>query len=164
MSNQGIVDKINGIAAEISNRMGFEFVHADAVGPKRNPVIRIFIDKPNGVTIEDCAEFSREAEAVLDSDDFVPTSYTLEVSSPGLDRELYSIGDFKRFAGRKAKVKTKSPLNGQSNFNGTIMSVADNVIGFEDRSSGAVEIDYSLVEKANLKVDLEQEFKKRRNA
>lgn len=160
MENREVIENIRSLAARLASESGFEFVHAESVGPKRNPVIRIFVDKPGGITIEDCADFSREIEAMLDRDDMVPSSYTLEVSSPGLDRELYTLNDFERFVSRKAKVKTTNPVNGQSNFNGTIMAVNDGVIEFEDRTAGEVQIPYSMVAKANLKIDLQEELKK----
>ncbi len=76
------------------------------VGTQRKPSVRIFIDKPEGVTLDDCSNMSRRVEAVLDAEDFIPTAYNLEVSSPGLERELYSLKDFEKFAGNLAKVKT----------------------------------------------------------
>ena len=101
-------------------------------------------------------------EAVIDADDFIPSAYVLEVSSPGLDRPLFTLDDFKRFAGKKAKVKTAEAINGQANFSGRIVSVEDAEIVFEDKTNGAVRIPFEKVDKANLKVDLADEFKKKR--
>jgi ribosome maturation factor RimP len=161
MENRGVLENIASVAARLACEREFEFVHAEMVGPKRNPVIRIFLDKPGGITIEDCAQFSREIELIFDEDDMLPSSYTLEVSSPGLDRELYSLGDFERFISREAKVKTTEQVNGKSSFNGTIIAVDDGAIDFDDRTAGRVRIPYSVVAKANLKIDLQEEFRKK---
>lgn len=150
------------IATGAAAKHGTEFVHAEIGGSKRNPTVRVIIDKPEGVTVEDCSTVSREIEAVMDAEDFIPSSYMLEVSSPGIERGLYSLADFEKFAGKRAKVKTDQPIEGQSAFTGTIVSVDDGTIVFDDRTSGTVRIPYDSVAKANLKIDLGEEFKKRR--
>jgi len=114
------------------------------------------------VTLEDCSTVSHAIEEVIDADDFIPTPYVLEVSSPGLERPLFSIQDFVKFTGKKAKVKTSEALDGQTNFNGRIDSVDGSEIVFEDKTNGTVRIPFDKVAKANLKVDLAEEFKKRR--
>lgn len=155
-----IGERVEQIAASVTERSGIEFVHCQIAGSKRNPVVRLIIDKPGGVTLEDCAQISRDVEAVLDRDDFIPTSYVLEVSSPGIERELYKLGDFERFVGKDARVKTSQSINGQRNFSGKISAVSGREIEFEDRTSGKVVIPYESIAKANLLVDLAEDFKK----
>jgi ribosome maturation factor RimP len=92
-----IAGKIREIALKAASDRGLEFVHSEIAGTKRNAVVRIFVDKPGGVTIDDCSTLSRDVEAVLDELDVIPSAYVLEVSSPGLERELYSIDDFRKF-------------------------------------------------------------------
>lgn len=162
MEQASIGQRIEKIAAAAAEKNGVEFVHSEMAGTKRNMTVRVYIDKPEGVTIEDCSAVSHAIEEVLDADDFIPSAYVLEVSSPGLERGLYSVEDFKKFAGKKAKIKTAQPINGQANYNGRIAGVEDEEIVFEDRTSGTVRIPFDSVDKANLKVDLEEEFKKRR--
>ena len=101
---------------------------------------------------------SRGVEEVLDSEDFIPSRYVLEVSSPGIERELYSLGDFVKFTGRLAKVKTKTAIDAQKTFVGPITGVDGNRITIDDRTKGTVSFDYSDVDKANLKIDLAKEF------
>jgi len=161
MEDQSIEDGIRRIATGVAAETGVEFFHADTVGTKRNLTVRIFIDKPEGVTIEDCAIFSRKLETILDADDFIPSAYLLEVSSPGLERELYSLGDFKRFVGQRVKVKVSEAVNGQKVFIGNIAAVEGDEIILEGKTTGTVRFPYSDVVKANLRVDLEKEFKKR---
>jgi ribosome maturation factor RimP len=123
--------------------------------------VRVYVDKQGGVSVEDCASVSRTMEETLDADDLIPTAYLLEVSSPGLERELYSIDDFRRFIGQKVKVKLASPVNGQKVFVARIAGVDGNDILITDKAQGDVRFPHSEVAKANLRVDLEQEFKKR---
>lgn len=159
MSSNSIEEQIQSIAKGIAEENNLELVHAEIAGTKRNPAVRIFIDKEGGVTIEDCSDFSRKIEAVLDADDLIPTAYVLEVSSPGLERELYSLQDFVKFSGSLAKVKTNQPINGQKNFRGKIVSVRGEEIIFSDKTSGEVSFPYNTVTKANLEIDLEEELK-----
>jgi ribosome maturation factor RimP len=155
-----IAESVQQIAASVTERYGIEFVHCQIAGSKRNPTVRLIIDKPGGVTLEDCAQVSRDVEAVLDLDDLIPTSYVLEVSSPGIERELFKLADFERFAGQNARIKTDRPINGQRNFSGTISAVRGSDIEFEDRTKGRVLIPFDLVAKANLLVDLAEDFKR----
>ena len=162
MLDRSIVERIDKIAGKAARENGVEFVHAEIVGNRGNMTVRIFIDKPEGVSIDDCSTVSRAVEEVIDAEDFIPTAYVLEVSSPGLDRPLFKLADFERFVGKKAKVKTVEAINGQANFNGRIESVDGDEIVFEDRTSGSVRIPFKEVAKANLKVDLADELKKKR--
>ncbi len=152
--------RIEQIAASVAAAAGIEFVHCQIAGTKRNPTLRLIIDKPGGVTLEDCAQVSREVEAILDRDDFIPTSYVLEVSSPAIERELYKLADFERFAGHDARIKTNQPFGGQKNFAGKIVAVEGNEIEFEDRTSGRARIPFDSVAKANLMVDIKEDLKK----
>jgi ribosome maturation factor RimP len=161
MDNVSIDDRIKQIAAEAARNAGVEFVHCEIVGAKRNMTVRVYIDKPGGVSIEDCALVSRRMEEILDADDFIPTAYLLEVSSPGLERELYSVDDFKRFTGQRVKVKLANPVNGQKVFVARIGGVEGSDILLTDKGQDEIRFPYSEVVKANLRVDLEQEFKKR---
>lgn len=150
--------RLEEIAKRAAEAKGIEFVHLEIAGTKRNPVFRVFIDKPSGVTIDDCSLVSADIEGVLDNEDPIPGPYVLEVSSPGLDRELYKIEDFRRFTGSLAKVKMKKEFTGPSSLNGRIIGVEGDTIEFEDRSAGKLEFPYEMVAKANLKVDLKQEL------
>jgi ribosome maturation factor RimP len=154
-----IEERIREIAARVAQEKGLEFVHAQIVGANRNLTLRIFIDKEGGVTHEDCSSFSREFETVLDAEDFIAATYLLEVSSPGLERELYSLKDFEKFVGSLAKVKTSQTIDGQKNFRGRIVNVEGEEVVFEDKTRGTVRFPYSAVAKANLEIDLEKELK-----
>lgn len=160
MSKETIVEKIRSAAGQIALDNDLELVHAQIVGSNKSLTIRVFVDKAAGVTHEDCALVSRELDKVLDHEEFLPVSYLLEVSSPGLERELYSLADFKKFAGSLAKVKTNQPINGQKNFRGRIDAVENDEIIFDDKTNGTVRFSFDKVAKANLEIDLEEELKK----
>ena len=161
MESRSIDERIRAIAQKAAADNGVEFVHLELAGTKRNQVVRVFADKEGGITIEDCSKVSRSIEAEMDADDFMPGTYVLEVSSPGLDRELYSLADFERFAGNLAKVKMKPDFEGPKSLNGAIVSVLDGDIVFDDRTVGTVTIPYASVANANLKVDIGRELNKK---
>jgi len=155
-----IEGKVQEAAADIAEKNGLELVHAEIVGTIANLTVRVFIDKPGGVTHDDCSTVSRQLGEIFDAEDLVPSSYLLEVSSPGLERQLYSLKDFERFVGNLAKVKTNVALNGQRNFRGRISAVESEEIIFDDKTKGTVRFPYSAVAKANLEIDLEEELKR----
>ncbi len=158
MDKHLISERVENIAARVAAANGVELVHVEIAGTKRDVVLRIYIDKRDGVTIEDCSLFSRAIEDVLESEDFIPSKYVLEVSSPGIERELYSLADFVKFTGHLAKVKTHVEIGGQKTFVGDILSVDEDKIEIDDRTIGSVSFTYSDVAKGNLKIDLAKEF------
>ena len=160
MASGSIEDRVREIAERVTLDHGLELVHAEVAGPEGKPIARVFIDKPGGVTHEDCSEVSLHLGTILDVEDFIHSPYTLEVSSPGLERGLYKLADFERFAGSMAKIKIHQPLNGQRNFRGRIVGVEGDKIGFEDKTSGQVSLSFDMVAKANLELDVEEEFRK----
>lgn len=159
MSKPLVNERIQAIAAEVAGKNGLELVHVEEKGTGKSRTLRVFIDKPEGVSVEDCALVSREFGELLDAEDLIHTEYILEVSSPGIERGLYSLKDFVKFAGNMAKVKTKTPVNGQKNFRGKILKVEDEEIFFADVTNGAVSFPYGEVVKANLEFDFEAELK-----
>lgn len=160
MEPNSIASKLRSIAERTASEHGVELVHLELAGTKRNHVVRIFIDKPGGVTVEDCSNVSRGVESVMDADDFMPGPYVLEVSSPGLDRELYSLEDFRKFVGSKAKARVKDADGKTKSYNGRIVAVEDEEITFEDRAEGEVRFPYSAVAKANLKFDIQDDLRR----
>jgi len=105
----------------VAASLGVEVVEIELRGGGKSRMLQIFIDKPSGVTHEDCANLSREVSTILDVEDAVPGgSYVLEVSSPGLDRKLVKPGDFERFQGSRIKLTTKAPVNGNRHFEGRL--------------------------------------------
>ena len=159
MDPRSVAERVREIAEQAAIDHGVELVHAEVAGPEGSPVVRLFIDKPGGVTHDDCSKVSHQLSTVLDVEDFIHSAYVLEVSSPGLERGLYKRADYERFAGSQAKIKARSPINGQRNFRGRLLGVADDKVIVEDRTSGQVEIHLDGIVKANLEADVESEFR-----
>lgn len=101
-----ICERVRTISLPILESLALELVEIEYRRSGRESVLRLFIDKDGGVTLDDCADFSRELSTLLDVEDFIPGEYNLEVSSPGLDRPLKTPGDYDRYKGRLIKVRT----------------------------------------------------------
>ena len=101
------------------SRLGYELVGVEYHGGCR-ALLRLYIDREGGVSVEDCQRVSRQVSGLLDVEDPIPGPYTLEVSSPGLDRPLFRAEDFQRFAGREVRIRTDVPLEGRRNFRGVL--------------------------------------------
>jgi len=153
-----IEERVQAIAERVAIDHGLELVHAEVAGPDNKPIVRIFIDKPAGVTHRDCAELSLYLGTILDVEDFIHSAYTLEVSSPGLERGLYKRKDYERFAGSLAKLKSRNPINGQRNFRGRLLGIDGDEVLIEDRTSGRVRVEFNSIAKANLELEVDKEF------
>ncbi|MDQ3667054.1 MAG: ribosome maturation factor RimP [Acidobacteriota bacterium] len=159
---RSIEKRVQEIAEKAAIDHGLELVHAEVAGPDNKPIVRIFIDKAEGVTHEDCSEVSHHLGTILDVEDFIHSSYTLEVSSPGLDRGLYKRADYERFAGSQAKMKTHQPIGGQRNFRGRLIGVDGEEVLFEDKTSGRIRVPLDSIVKANIEIDVEAELRARK--
>jgi ribosome maturation factor RimP len=120
---EDILNNIRGIADSICESEGIELVHLEYHRESGGVILRVYIDKPGGVTLDNCTGVSRQLNDLLDIHFEELPPYTLEVSSPGLDRPLVKKGDYEKFKGKTAKVTTKKPLNGQKNFMGVLSGV-----------------------------------------
>src|SRR6266480_7551713 len=117
------IDKVRAIAERVAASSGLETVEVELRGGGKARMLRIIIDKPEGVTHQDCANLSREVSTILDVEDAVPGgSYVLEVSSPGLDRKLVRPGDYERFTGSRVKLTTREAVMGNRHFEGRLES------------------------------------------
>lgn len=155
-------DRVRGIADRVASSTGLEVVEIEFRGGGKSRMLRVFIDKPGGVTHEDCAGFSREFGTILDVEDAVPGgTYVLEVSSPGLDRKLNRAADYERFTGSRVKLMTREPVNGNRHFEGRLESFRHGrlTLNLSDArkkrrpEAGApqtLDIELANVEKANL--------------
>jgi ribosome maturation factor RimP len=114
--------RVKQIIERVTEREGIELVHAELTGG-RNSTLRVYIDKPGGVTIDDCTNVSERLSLILDVEDLIPHQYILEVASPGLDRGLYKEADYERFAGLLCHVKTSEAIEGQRNFHGKLIGL-----------------------------------------
>jgi len=169
------VERVREIAERVAASSGLEVVDIEFLGAGNARMLRVFLDKPAagtdplaGVTHEDCANFSREFGTILDVEDAVPGgSYTLEVSSPGLDRKLTKAADFARFAGSRIKLMTRQPVNNNRHFEGRLEKFENDRLTLDlsvashksRRKMGTdagkkIEIEFANVEKANLVAEI----------
>lgn len=131
----------------------YELVDVELSGGAGQAVLRIYIDSADGINVDDCAKVSRQVSALLDVEDPIPGHYTLEVSSPGLDRPLVTHADFVRFTGALIKAKVTQPILGRRNFTGRLVEVdGDRVVVEVDNES--YDLTLSNIEKARLVPEL----------
>jgi ribosome maturation factor RimP len=129
--------------------LGFELVDVEHAGSGRQAVLRVYIDSPDGITVDDCARVSHQVSAILDVEDPIPGQYMLEVSSPGLDRPLIKPEDFQRFAGEIVKIRTSQPVLGRRNFTGRLVGMQGETVILEmDKES--FDLPFGDIEKARL--------------
>ncbi|MBO8143813.1 MAG: ribosome maturation factor RimP [Thermodesulfobacterium sp.] len=126
-----IKEKIKEIIEIPILRKNMELVDLEWRRERHGWVLRIFIDKPGGVTVEDCAKISGIVGEILDKEDIIHHSYVLEVSSPGIERPLVKKEDYERFRGEKAKITLKTPISGRRNFTGIIIGIKNDLVQME---------------------------------
>lgn len=144
-----INQKVSSLVEPILLSLGFELVDVEYLSANSRWVLRLFIDKEGGVTIDDCAQVSREIGDLIDIKDIIDHKYVLEVSSPGLNRPLKKDKDFIRAIDKKIKVKLSEPVNNCSNFSGYLKDFKDGTLILEVEEEEAV-LPRSKVYKANL--------------
>jgi|SRR5450631_367158 len=156
------VERVRKVAERVAASSGLEVVEVELRGGGKARMLRIVIDKPAGVTHEDCASLSREVSTILDVEDVVPgAEYLLEVSSPGLDRKLLRPADYERFTGSKVKLTTRNPIDGNRHFEGRLESFQDGRLTLDlstarkkfrpaGDASQKLDIEFANIEKANL--------------
>lgn len=142
-------DRLIELMEPLLAQLGYELVDLDYAPGRTQALVRLYIDRPEGVGIEDCERVSREVSALLDVNDPVPTAYTLEVSSPGLDRVLRRPEHFERFVGQRVWVELVAPRDGRRRYTGTL--VAANAAGVELNVDGvAVALPHVEIGRARL--------------
>ena len=144
-------DRLRALVEPAVTHLGFEVVDIEFISGQKT--LRIYIDGPRGILVDDCARVSRQVSALFDVEDPIPGQYTLEISSPGLDRPLARRGDFERFAGSLVKVKTAAPVDGRRNFQGRLVGlIGDNVVLEADETR--YDLAFDNIEKARLVPEL----------
>lgn len=129
---RGVAPALWGLLESGVRALGFELVDVELQGGRQHQTLRVYIDGPQGITVDNCAVVSRQLSAILDVEDPFPGSYTLEVSSPGLDRPLATVADFRRFQGETIKVRLQRALaTGRRNFTGRLLEVMEDHVVVE---------------------------------
>jgi len=152
MAPNEIVDHVRAIADPLLTNEGMELVEVNYRRESRGWVLRLTIDKEGGVTLDDCSRVSQQLGRELDVEDFISSSYVLEISSPGLTRPLRSEKDFIKYCNRLIKLRTVDPINSRQQFKGKLLSVSNEQIELE-MEEGIVQIPLAKIAKANLEIE-----------
>lgn len=151
---EAVVTRVKEIAHRVGESEGIEIVDVELAGGGKSRLLRIFIDKPEGITHADCESISKQVGTILDIEDVVPGGrYTLEVSSPGLERKLSEPRDFERFQGRKAKIVLREPVENRRYWEGTLAGFSGGIITLEPAPGQSVCFDLEKVQRASLKFE-----------
>lgn len=149
-----MVEKIRAIAERVAGSEGLEVVDVQLLGGGGTRVLRLFIDKPAGVSHADCELMSQQVGTILDVEDVVPGGkYTLEVSSPGVERKLSRPSEFERFTGQKIKVTLREPVEEKRHWMGVLAGFSQGVITLEPAPGKTIQFPLEQVERANLKFE-----------
>jgi ribosome maturation factor RimP len=148
------VEKIAEIAGRVATSEGLALIDVELKGGRSNPLLRIYIDKPQGVSHADCALVSEQMSAILDVEDLFPGSYTLEVSSPGLDRALTKPSHYQHFSGRRARVVLREPVDEQRVLEGRLAGLEGGKVRLDLGEGRLVELELSNISKARLVLEL----------
>lgn len=143
-------EQLTALLQPTVNDLGYELVGVEYHPNSVNALLRVYIDKVGGINLDDCVAVNEQVSGILDVEDPIPGKYTLEISSPGLDRPLFSLTDFVRFIGSKAKIRLSRPIGRQRNFKGEILSVNESWITLRDNEGNTTELDYNFIEVARL--------------
>lgn len=153
-----LIEKIRELTLPIVQEEGLELFNLEFKKSRYKWFLRIYLDKEGGINLNDCEKVSKQLSAKLDEEDVIPRSYTLEVSSPGLDRPLLSEQDYKKFKGKWIRIKTTEAIDGQRNFKGRLANYADGIVTLEmqikKNEMKSVLIPYRTIANARLEIDL----------
>ena len=130
--------------------MGYELVGVEFLGAGGHDTLRVYIDRDSGVSLDDCAAISHQISGVLEVEEPIKQAYGLEISSPGIDRPLFKLADFERFAGKTARIKLAVGLLGRKNFRGKLQGVADSKLVTIEVDGEIFDLPYADIAKANL--------------
>lgn len=158
MAKVDVASRVTALVEQLLSSLGMELVDLEYKREGREMILRLFIDKDGGVNLDDCAAVSRELSEVLDVEDIISEHYSLEVSSPGLDRPLKKIEDFQRFKGRLVKIRTFEPLpddagNKRKTFLGELKGLENGMVLLALKEGQNAAIPYEKVAKANLEFE-----------
>lgn len=157
--NAAITEQLRSLVAS----EGLGLVTTEMVGAGPKAILRLVVDSPDGVTLDQCASISHQASALLDVEDPLVHGYTLEVSSPGLDRKLYSEEDFARFSGHRINVRMAPSFRQHRMVAGELLGLEDDVVTINTDEGDRVELPFDEIFEARLEIDWEQMLKKRKS-
>jgi ribosome maturation factor RimP len=156
----GPLERIRELATRVASAYGLDIFDVELKREGGQQVLRVFVDRPgpaatpeDSVSIDDCARVAEDLGTLLDVEDVIPSGYTFEVSSPGLDRPLRGADDYRRFAGRWAKIVTSEPVERQTAFNGRVKGIDGDDVLFESEGRKLMRLPLRLISRARLEVE-----------
>jgi ribosome maturation factor RimP len=153
--DRNVEEKIRALAAQVAGECGYELAEVSLLGRGKRALLRVFIDKDGGITLNDCEVYSRRLAALLDVEDPVAGPYTLEVSSPGLDRPLKNPSDFRKSIGKLVRIVTKESIDNRSFFVGRLRGVNGDALRLSVSDSGEeIIIPFDVISRARLEIEL----------
>ncbi|RUO32169.1 ribosome maturation factor RimP [Aliidiomarina sedimenti] len=144
-----ITERLTNMLAPAVEALDYELVGIEFIRAGKHSTLRVYIDHPQGISVDDCAHVSRQASAVLDVEDPINVEYNLEVSSPGMDRPLFTAAHYEQFQGEMAQVVLSVPVAGKRKFTGVIRTVVDNTVTF-GVGEETLDVEVATIKKANL--------------
>jgi ribosome maturation factor RimP len=161
MGGADILEQVRQTAARVASSYGLEIFDVQYRREGQGMMLRVLIDRPGtaaatageSVSVDDCAHVSRDLSAIFDVDDVVPGAYTLEVSSPGLDRPLRRVEDYRRFAGRRAKIVMREQVDGQGFFKGRLAGLEGDDVLIDGDDGRPHRVPFGVIARANLEVE-----------
>jgi ribosome maturation factor RimP len=152
----GITEQIGDLVEPVLYESGYELVDVEYLSERGKWVLRLYVDKEGGITVDDCASVSREIGTLIDMKDLIQHKYVLEVSSPGLNRPLKKETDFFRVMGKKIKVRMAVPVNGRRNFSGYLKDIREEQL-YMVVEGGLITLSMAEIDKANLVYEFQNE-------
>lgn len=156
----GALERVRELAERVAASYGLDIFDVELKREGGQQVLRVFVDRPGpaakpeeSVSIDDCARVAEDLGTLLDVEDVIPSGYTFEVSSPGLDRPLRSADDYRRFAGRWAKIVTSQPVERQTAFTGRVKGMDGDDVLFESEGTKLIKLPLRLISRARLEVE-----------
>jgi ribosome maturation factor RimP len=148
------LERLQNLIESVVAAEGMELVELEYKGSSRQSILRIYIDKPGGITHSDCEFISNQVGPLMEVEDLIPGSHVLEVSSPGLTRKLTKVVDYQRYQGRLTRIQTREPGGGSRNFRGTIRGIDEQkIITLELKDGTLASILLQTIVKANLDIE-----------
>ncbi len=153
-AKETVTERVREIAERVGASEGIEVVEVELLGGGKQRLLRIYIDKPAGVTHGDCEMISHNVGTILDMEEIIPGErYTLQVSSPGVERKLTKPRDYERFTGQKVKVVLREPIDNQRHWEGLLAAFENDKVTLEAAPGKTLQFDLGQIEKANLKFE-----------
>ena len=149
-----MVDRVRAVAERVATSRGYELADVEIKRLGGSHLVRLYVDKEGGIGLDDLKSVSDEVSAILDAEDPIPTAYTLEVSSPGLDRPLKTEADYKRFLGRLVRISSYELVEGRRHWTGRLASVEDGIVTVElEKEKQVARIPFSRISHGRLEVE-----------